>query len=250
MVERAEYKLVSMKQETPDTVSFVLSGPSIEHQAGQFVMLEYPGGDAEAKDPEKPIKRAYSIASGPKRGQWGFIELCVKEMPEGWISKLLQNITLSSSFWLSGPFGRFVFDPEVHKDIVMLAAGSGIAPFASYLEEIRDRKLETKAKLIFSNKTEEDIIYRKWLDDLAHHCKNAEVHYTLTRYPKEDVEGEDVWLGKTGRIDQTMLKHLCGDDLADKDFFICGPLVFVKAMQSILEELGVVKENIHFESYG
>ena len=250
MVNTAEYKIVSMKQETPDTVSFVLSGPSLEHQAGQFVMLEYPGKDANAKDPEKAVKRAYSIASGPKRGRWGDIEICVKEMPEGWISKLLQNVTLSTSFKLQGPFGRFVFNPKEHKDIVMLGAGSGIAPFASYLEEIRDEKLETKACLIFSNKTEEDIIYRKWLNDLVSHCQNAEVHYTLTRRTKEDIEGEDVWIGKSGRIDSTMLTHLCGSDLSKTDFFICGPLVFVKSMKEILLELGVSKEQVHFESYG
>ncbi|MAG60810.1 hypothetical protein CL619_03410 [archaeon] len=250
MTERAEYKLVSMKQETKDTVSFVLSGPSLEHQAGQFVMLEYPGKDASAKEADKPVKRAYSIASGPKRARWGNIELCVKEMPGGWISKLLQNVTLSTSFFLSGPFGRFIFNPEEHKDIVMLGAGSGIAPFAAFLEEIRDLKLDTKAMLVFSNKTEEDIIYRKLLNDLVSHCKNAEVHYTLTRHTKEDIEGEDIWLGKTGRIDATMLSHLCGEDLSSKDFFICGPLVFAKEMRRILEELGVDKEQVHFESYG
>lgn len=250
MVERAEYKVVSMKRETCDTVSFVLSGPSLEHQAGQFVMLEYPGKNAGAKDPNEPVKRAYSIASGPLRGQWGKIELCVKEMPDGWVSKLLQNVNLSTSFYLSGPFGRFVFNPEEHKDIVMLGAGSGIAPFASYLEEIRDRKLETKANLIFSNKTEDDIIYREWLDDLASHCKNAKVHYTLTRRTKRDIEGEDVWIGNEGRIDLTMLNHLCGKDLSGKNFFICGPLVFVKSMRAILEELGVAKGQIHFEAYG
>ena len=250
MVETNEYKIVCMKQETPDTVSFVLSGPSIEHSAGQFVMLEYPGRDADAKDPDKPVKRAYSIASAPKRGRWGEIELCVKEMPEGWISKLLQNVTLSTSFQLSGPFGRFVFDKKVHTDIVMLAAGSGIAPFAAYLEQIRDEKLDTKACLIFSNKTEEDIIYRNWLNDLASHCKNANVHYTLTRNPQQSIEGEDVWVGITGRIDATMLSHICGEDFSSKNFFICGPLVFVKSMKEILEQKGVSKEQVHFESYG
>jgi ferredoxin-NADP reductase len=250
MVTIGEYNITSMKQETPDTVSFVLSGKSIEHDAGQFVMLEYPGENAGAKDPEKPVKRAYSIASGPKRGRWGEIELCVKEMPGGWISKLLQNVTLSTSFQLSGPFGRFIFNPKEHKDIVMLAAGSGIAPFAAFLEQIRDGKLETKACLIFSNKTEADIIYRRWLNDLVHHCKNSEVHYTLTRRTHEEIEGEKIWLGKSGRIDKTMLSHICGEDLSGKDVFICGPLVFVKSMRAMLEELGVSQDKVHFESYG
>ncbi len=250
MVTSSEYTIASLHRETPDTVSFVLKGAPLEHKAGQFVMLEYPVVEAEANDPKKPIKRAYSIASSPSRGKKGEIKLCVKEMPNGLISKLLQKVTKSSCFMISGPFGGFVFDPKEHKDIVMISAGSGIAPFASFLEQIKDEKLDTKACLIFSNKTEEDIICRKWLDELAENCQNAEVHYTLTRCPETIPKGEDVWCGKKGRIDSKMLETVCGNDLASKDFFLCGPLVFVKSMRELLAELSVDKEKIHFESYG
>ena len=158
MVHTGEYKLISVKKETPDTVSFVLSGPSLEHQAGQFVMIDF-------LIDEKVVKRAYSIASSPKRGQKGEIELCVKAMSNGLVSKQLQDAKISDVFKVSGPFGRFVFDPDQQKDIVMLGAGSGIAPFVSMIEEIKDENLDNKACLIFSNKIEEDIIYRKKLDD-------------------------------------------------------------------------------------
>ncbi len=245
MVQMSKYKVSKMTKETPDTVSFVLFGEAMDFVCGQFVMVHYPAELAEKKNEDgKPVKRAYSIASSVARGKKGEIELCVKQMPGGWISKLLQNINLGQEFDVQGPFGKFLFKPEEDKDIVMLAAGSGIAPFNSFIEEIvLAGHKDVKAQLIFSNKTESDIIYKETFDKYAAQNENISVNYTLTRC------SDDSWKGLCGRVDAKMLKEQCGA-VESKLFFICGPLTFVKAMRSCLEELGVLKENVRFESYG
>ena len=245
MVQMSKYKVTNMTKETPDTISFVLSGEPMHHLCGQFVMVHYPAELAGKKsDDGKPVKRAYSIASSSTRGLLGDIELCVKQMPGGWISKLLQSINLGQEFDVQGPFGKFLFKPEEEKDIVMLAAGSGIAPFYSFVEEIvSGGHNDVKAKLIFSNKTEEDVIYRKKFDKFAALNENVTVNYTLTKNAGSD------WKGLRRRVDAQMLRDLCGS-FDGKVFFICGPLGFVKAMRVCLEELGVSKENVRFESYG
>lgn len=237
MSDLNDYSVKSVKKETTDTTSFVLEGPSISHKAGQFIMLnlEVDG---------KLMKRAYSIASSPKRGLIGEIELCVKAVPGGNTSQIMQNVKLGDVFKVSGPFGHFVFDANAQKDIVLLAAGSGVAPCVSMLEQIKDEELETKAVLIYSNKTPEDIIYHEKLDSLAE-AENISVFYTLTRCEGVDFDG-----ALCGRIDAKMFETVCGKDLGSKDFFICGPNVFTKSMRELLTNLGVKKEKIHFESYG
>ena len=255
MVQKSVYKISSMRQETPDTVSFVLSGAAIEFLCGQFVMVHYPlelAGKHGASEKDlaegKPVKRAYSIASSSVRGLKGEIELCVKAMPDGWISKLLQEVKLGQELEVSGPFGRFTFDPLKDKDIVMLAAGSGIAPMHAMIEQIclGDYK-DVKGHLIFSNKVESDIIYRKVFDKFACDNSNVKINNTLTRC----ADGSS-WDGSEGRINSKMLSELCGDSLVSESklFFICGPSVFVKSMRECLEELGVGKDRIRFESYG
>jgi glycine betaine catabolism B len=259
MVETKTYKIKSMKKETADTISFVLAGEPMQFSCGQFIMIHYPcelagkvGADGTVMVDGKPVKRAYSIASSSIRGLSGEIEVCVKAMPDGWISKLLQEVRLGQELEVSGPFGRFVFDPNKDKDIVMLAAGSGIAPFHGFIEEIvLGAHKDVNARLIFSNKTELDIIYRKVFDKFALDNLNIKVDYTLTR---EDSESS--WEGFRGRVCKDVLKDLCGDggvelcDLSSKIFFICGPLVFVKSMRECLGALGVSKERVRFESYG
>ena len=76
-----KYTVSKVIRETPDTVSILFDGPKLNYLPGQFIMINYPLDDTF-------VKRAYSIASSPTQNH---LQICVKEMPNGFVSKEFQK---------------------------------------------------------------------------------------------------------------------------------------------------------------
>ena len=233
MPKKEIYKVKEVIKDTPDTVAITLEGPKLDFKAGQFIMIEWPTGEDN-----KVVKRAYSIGSSPIRED---LVLYIKEMPNGFVSKDIQTIKVGTEIGAGGPFGHFYLNPEKHKDIVLLGAGSGIAPFVSMADYVNDAQLDTKVRVFCSHKTENDIIARKNLEIAAEQNPNIDLYLHCTR--------DEKWSGECTRISEEHLKKACGE-LNSKYFFLCGPATFVKGMKSLLLEMGVEKAFIKQEVYG
>lgn len=229
-----KYQVLDVSKETADSVAITFDG-KLDFHPGQFVMLEFA-----TEDSEKPVKRAYSIGSSPLRN----LKLYVKEKRDGFVSKHLQNCNVGCDYELTGPFGHFQFNPEMHEQIVLIGAGSGVAPLISMVEYVNDRRLGTKVWAFISNKIEKDIIGRKALEKESAANKNIEVYFNLTR----DNDNKD-WHDKKGRIDRKYLESII-KDFSGKFYFLCGPLDFVKSMKEILIDRGVNLVNIKQEAFG
>jgi len=229
-------QVVKVVQETPTTKTLVfdLSHTDFDFYPGQYVMLNVPY-EGEL------LKRAYSIASPPTRK--GLLELTVKRTPNGRASVVLTEQTKEGdTFLIKGPYGKFVWVPQMGTDIVLMGAGSGIVPLMCILRYIRDAHLEhVRAVLLYSNTHYEEIIYRDELQDLDKHS-NIKVVHTLTRSWPED------WKGYRGRINAHMvLKEV--ENIPSNLYYLCGPPQFVDDMASLLEELGVDKGQVKKEKY-
>ncbi|HZX19503.1 MAG TPA: FAD-binding oxidoreductase [archaeon] len=226
-------KIAKVTKETHDTVTLSLKGAEqIPFKPGQFIMIEL-------LRQEKIPKRAYSISSSPTRTN--FLEITIKEMPDGWISKILNTVKDGEELNVSGPFGHFVFDEEKMPEIVMLAAGSGIAPFRCFCQYVQDKKLSTKIIFAYANKTTGDIIFEKQLKEFAKKLKNMELILTLSREEKAGY--------RSGRIDE----QLIGEIVAKKKnayYFICGPPKMVEATKAMLIQNGIEKEKVKVEVFG
>ena len=98
-------------------------------------------------------------------------------------------------------------------------------------------------KLIYSNKTKDDILCKDLLDELAKISDKFLVHYTLTRH---DPNKHGKWKKAEGRINIGMMKY-CGLPLpSDKVLIlICGPNSFTQTMKDILNSEGYV-ENVMY----
>lgn len=88
---------------------------------GQYLLLGFPG---------EIEKREYSIYSAPDRS---YLEVLIREVPEGDLSKRFRNITPGTMLEVEGPFGFFTLDddsPDPQR-YLFIASGTGISPFHS-----------------------------------------------------------------------------------------------------------------------
>ncbi len=229
-------KVIKVITETPTTKTLVfdISHVDFDFYPGQYVMLNVPY-EGEV------LKRAYSIANPPTRK--GLLELTIKRTPNGRASVVLtERVKEGDEFLIKGPYGKFVWIPQMGTNLVLIGAGSGIVPLMCMLRYISDSKLEhVRATLLYSNTHYEEIIYRQELEELDR-LSNIKVVHTLTRSAPED------WKGYRGRINADMLLKEV-DNIPANLYYLCGPPAFVDDMASLLVELGVDKESIKKEKY-
>jgi len=230
---KLKMKLVQNRKETPDTSTLTFeSAQRPPYKPGQFFMIEFIR-------PEKIPKRSYSVSSSPTRQ--GILELTVKQMPQGWISKMLNDAKPGEEFMLDGPWGHFTFDEQKMGDVVMLAAGSGVAPFRAFCQYIIDKKLSTKVTLAYGSRTEKDIICKNDLLEFQKRIKGMDLILALSREEKEGYH--------FGRVDGGLVKSIAGRK-PNASYFICGPLQMVNDAEKALLEAGIPKERVKTEKYG
>lgn len=117
---------------------------------------------------------------------------------------------------------------------VFLAGGAGVTPFIAILRDLHKRGKIDGNRLIFSNKTEKDIILEdEFREMLGDHFVN-----TLT-----NVDESDEYL--TQLIDKEFIEEHIDD--FDQNFYVCGPPPFVTDISSYLQDLGADTEGIVFE---
>ena len=159
------------------------------------------------------------------------LEFTIKSYPDhDGVTEQLPQLKPGATVTLDGPFGAITDEGPG----VFLAAGAGVTPFIPILRaRARNDKIDG-CSLLFSNKTEKDIIMRgEWEATPGLTCV-----FTVT---EEDSETTDETI-ETGRIDKAFLeKHVSS---FDQNFYICGPGGFVDDVRDALKDLGVKKDNI------
>ncbi len=231
---KGKAEIVEIVRETHDTKTYRLRlDGQMPFKPGQFAVLVIPpelGGGPQ-------YSRAYSMASSPTED---LIDLTMKVV--GSVTTKMDSFTAGIKVNLQGPFGRFVFDEEKHKDVVVIAGGTGIAPFRSMWRYIHDKKLSNKFTVLVSYKTSSDVIYEKELDEIQK--RGVKVCVTVTR----DAESSE-WKGARGRITAETIKQQCGS-LENKTFFICGSNKMNNDLSKTLFDLGIPKEQVITEKWG
>ena len=178
-------------------VTFDLSGGDLRYLEGQSIGIIPPGTDANGK-PHK--LRLYSIAStrhGDKLDD-KTVSLCVRQLeyqhPEtketvyGVCSTHLCNIGVGADVAITGPVGKEMLLPgDEDATIIMMATGTGIAPFRAFLwrmfkEQHEDYKFKGLAWLIFGVPKTANILYQEELEQIAAEFPdNFRLTYAISR---------------------------------------------------------------------
>jgi ferredoxin-NADP reductase len=219
--------------ETPRVRTLILDVPGwTGHRAGQHVDVRLTAEDGYQAE------RSYSVASAPGEPP----ALTVEQLDDGEVSPyLVDEVVPGDRFELRGPIGGyFVWEAEgATEPLFLVAGGSGIVPLMAMLRHRRAAGSTVPAKLLYSSRTLEDVIYRTELDSVG-----AEVVQTLTR------EQPPGWSGYTRRVDFDLLREVACPPELDPRIFVCGPTNFVEAVAESLVALGHRPGRIRTERFG
>lgn len=141
---------------------------------------------------------------------------------------------------IRGPFGEFTFRGEYGK-VAFIAGGIGITPLWSMIRNATAMQYETDIKLLYSAKTEREVLFREKLTEISY----ANLHVSVVISVTEPAPG---WTGHTGRINRRMIEQDI-PDWRERVFFISGPPAMVNAMLAVLRELGLPEDRIRSESF-
>jgi len=236
-VKEYELKLLEVKQEISDVKLFRFEYPKdndFKFYPGQFMMVSF------IDNPEIKYPRAYSLASSPENKK--YIEIALDKVAK--FTRKMFKLKVGEAMKFKGPYGKFCFTEETKNNLVLIAGGTGITPLIGLVRYCTDRKLSNKIKFLYSVRNPESIIYRKELEKLKNNNKNFDYAVTITR-----AHANTKWDGKTGRIDADFLKENI-EDVKESVYFLCGPKELVHNIISMLESLGVVKDNIKTDIWG
>ena len=222
-------KLVRLKLIEPDTISFV---------PGQYIQLQSQPYE-KVKD---KVSRAYSIASS--RMETGTVDIMVRLIPEGicttWVHCHLEE---GQRVMFTGPMGDFrLHDGE--GEIVMVAGGSGMAPMASLLSEIDEKKIDRKITYFFGAVTGRDLFY---IDEMRAFEKRIP-GFTFVPALSEPRE-EDAWEGETGLITAPLENHLKKNENSDTQGYLCGSPGMINACVNVFNKYGVTKNRIFYDPF-
>jgi ferredoxin--NADP+ reductase len=210
-------------------------------------------------DPDKLIKRAYCIASSPLNRE--FMEFYVALVPRGALTPRLFNLNIGDRIWLSQKVtGKFTYDDSrVPKgaNIVLIATGSGLAPFVSMLSTHLRFPAQRQVALIHGVRHSWDLGYRSIMMAMEHLRTNFTYIPVVSRPKEEPVP----WKGATGHVQDVWksgaIEKAWGSRPGPENthVFMCGSPQMSESMIAILQQEGFKEDTknepgqVHVEKY-
>jgi Na+-transporting NADH:ubiquinone oxidoreductase subunit F len=252
-------------------------GEELDFKAGGYIQIDVPPYDLSFKEfdieqefqpdwekagmekysaqLDESIVRAYSMANYP--GETGIIMLNVRiamppagaptGTPPGKASSYIFNLKPGDKVTISGPYGEF-FIKETDAEMIYIGRGAGMAPLRSHIFELlKGRNSQRKISYYYNARNLRESFYEDEFEQLNRDHDNFNYALTLSR-----PSAEDRWEGPTGYVHQVLYDSYLKDHPAPEDieYYLCGPPVMAQSIVSMLDELGVERENIFYDDFG
>jgi len=233
--------VVGVRADGRDATTLLLELPEpVDFVAGQYFLVRLRVDAAP-----RVVEQAYSVSSS----SWppsSTIEITVRDVPGGRLSPVLaRRVSAGDQLHLHGPFGALTWDGVDASPLMMIGAGSGVAPFASIVRSASARRSTTPMALLCSSRDRTTALFREALDELDHREDRLSVIHTFTRDP------EDLSAPYHRRVDASMLNEVIGKlrlwDPTPPSLLIAGPLEMVAGVRQACATLGVEDERVNYE---
>ncbi|BBH46192.1 benzoate 1,2-dioxygenase electron transfer component BenC [Pseudomonas sp. KU43P] len=225
-----EAAISDVRQLSASTIALSIKGEALSRLAflpGQYVNLKVPGSDQS---------RAYSFSSLQKDGEVSFL---IRNVPGGLMSSFLTSLAKAGdSMSLAGPLGSFYLRP-IQRPLLLLAGGTGLAPFTAMLEKIAEQGSEHPLHLIYGVTNDFDLVELDRLQALAARIPN----FTYSAC----VANPDSQYPQKGYVTQHIEPRHLND--GDVDVYLCGPPPMVEAVSQYIREQGITPANFYYEKF-
>lgn len=147
----------------------------------------------------------------------GHLDLVVKTYVDGKVSRYFAGLSTGDTVDFMGPIGTLNYEPNSSRHLGIVAGGSGITPVLQILNEVVTVPEDlTKVSLLYANETENDILLKEELDEMAEKYPHLQIHYVV-HYPT------DTWTGDVGYITKDQMNRYLPEYSEDNRLLICGP---------------------------
>jgi ferredoxin-NADP reductase len=238
---RLSWRLAEVAEVRPETervATLALEVPGWDgHLPGQHLDVRLTAEDGYTAE------RAYSIASAPDGKR---VELAVERLDDGEVSPYLtEELRQGDQLELRGPVGGyFVWEPGRGGPLLLVAGGSGVVPLMAMLRHRAATGSQVPARLLYSSRSLDDVIFREELERLAAAGDGLTVTHALTRAQPPG------WTGYARRVDAAMLEEVGWRPGERPLAYVCGPTRLVEAVAGQLVALGHDPARVRTERFG
>jgi len=223
-MEKHPVKIKSIQHITHDVLEIVAEKPKhYNFTPGQATEV------AINKDGWIDKKRPFTFTSLPDDD---FLQFTIKTYPSHKdVTNELLKLKKDDELILHDVFGAISYKGEG----IFIAGGAGVTPFISIFRYLQSKNEIGDNKLIFANKTKDDILLNQEFKNLL-----GDNFINILSDEKTDEYAY-------GQITESFLN--ANIDCIDQQFYICGPPPMMEAIQMQLSNLGISKESITVENF-
>ena len=240
--------IVDRKVIESDVITSFYLKPEDNNGIASFIPGQYISIKLEIKGEEYTHNRQYSLSDAPGKD---YYRISVKREagtanPDGMVSNYLHDtVSEGDILKVSAPAGDFVLDTEKTTPVVLLSGGVGLTPMMSMLKTVVEVQPRRNVTFVHAAVNGNVHALRNEVDELA--ALDQVISFIFYDSPTEEDRLNNRF-DVEGYITRDWLKD--NISIEDADFYFCGPVPFMKAMNRSLKELGVNEERIHFEFFG
>ena len=210
-----------------------------DYQPGQYLAVWLkPEGFAHQEI------RQYSLTRQPNGKGY---RIAVKREDGGQVSSWLHNhASVGDEVYLAAPAGDFFMAVEAHTPVTLISAGVGQTPMLAMLDTLSQS--QHGAQVNWFHAAENGDVHA-FADEVKVHTARLPRFYAHTWYRQPS--GADRTAGRfnsEGLMD--LSQHEGVLSAPQMQFYLCGPVAFMQFAAKQLVELGIDKENIHYECFG
>lgn len=222
-----EFQIINRSELNKDDTFLLQLKPKkpISFQSGDLLEF-YPEGES--------VARYYSIGMLSNN-----ILLSIKKHPHGVATSVLSKLQVGEDLYAGISKNKPFHFPNNKRDVVMIANGTGIAPFLGMLQENTNN---TKTHLFWGGRTQESYqLYKPILDEHLKSGKLTNIHIACSRETNKKQYVQDL-----------LKKHinLIVNTLSNKGtIMICGSLAMEKEVMYLLEQIALEKRHTKLKKF-
>jgi len=248
-------KVVEIEELTHDTkrIRFhLMDAKGFAFTPGQYTLLKVPDDyvrqwNARYKTTHEEVARPYSFATSSSR--LPLFDLMIKHagpppgkgVPPGIASTYVHTkLKAGDDVSFSAPVGNLYLRKDTGRPIVIVAGGTGVAPFLSLLEYWFENQFEKNNEIyfFFGVRSRRDLFLHERFQGWAQ--AKAKFHYIPAL---SNPAPADNWKGETGLLQLIVDKHVAAP--SDGDAYLAGPPMMVREVVKVLNAKGIGKDRIH-----